>query len=287
MKSKQGDKKSFISKLLTKYRLVLLNDSTYEEKTSFKISRLNVFSALFALMFIIVLITSGILFFTPIREYIPGYSSTSLQKQANLLSYKTDSLRQIVFLNDQYINSLKKVLTGDLETIEYKPDSVVYKDAMDIQIIEKSKEDSILRQLVDSEDKYNLANINKDKDFYLLTSPISGAVSQNYSIADDHLAIDISVDIGTPVKAVSNGRVILSEWTTQTGYVLIIDHGNDLISVYKHNSKLLKSQGEIVKQGEIIALSGNSGVLTSGPHLHFELWSEGFSIDPNTLINFE
>ncbi|MAV42391.1 MAG: peptidase M23 [Flavobacteriaceae bacterium] len=287
MKSKQGDKKSFISKLLTKYRLVLLNDSTYEEKTSFKISRLNVFSALFALMFIIVLITSGILFFTPIREYIPGYSSTSLQKQANLLSYKTDSLRQIVFLNDQYINSLKKVLTGDLETIEYMPDSVVYKDALDIQIIEKSKEDSILRQLVDNEDKYNLANINKDKDFYLLTSPISGAVSQNYSIADDHLAIDISVDIGTPVKAVSNGRVILSEWTTQTGYVLIIDHGNDLISVYKHNSKLLKSQGEIVKQGEIIALSGNSGVLTSGPHLHFELWSEGFSIDPNTLINFE
>ena len=287
MKSKQAGKKSFISKLLTKYRLVLLNDSTYEEKSSFKISRLNVFSILFALMFIIVLITSGILFFTPIREYIPGYSSTSLQKQANLLSYKTDSLRQIVFLNDQYINSLKKVLTGDLETIEYKADSVISKDILDLQIIEKSKEDSILRQLVNNEDKYNLDNINKNKDFYLLSAPINGAVSQNYSIADDHLAIDISVDIGTPVKAVSNGRVILSEWTTQTGYVLIIDHGNDLISVYKHNSKLLKYQGEIVKQDEIIALSGNSGVLTSGPHLHFELWSEGFSIDPNTLINFE
>lgn len=287
MKSKQAGKKSFISKLLTKYRLVLLNDSTYEEKSSFKISRLNVFSILFALMFIIVLITSGILFFTPIREYIPGYSSTSLQKQANLLSYKTDSLRQIVFLNDQYINSLKKVLTGDLETIEYKADSVISKDILDLQIIEKSKEDSILRQLVNNEDKYNLDNINKNKDFYLLSAPINGTVSQNYSIADDHLAIDISVDIGTPVKAVSNGRVILSEWTTQTGYVLIIDHGNDLISVYKHNSKLLKSQGEIVKQDEIIALSGNSGVLTSGPHLHFELWSEGFSIDPNTLINFE
>ena len=287
MKSKQTGKKSFISKLLTKYRLVLLNDSTYEEKSSFKISRLNVFSILFALMFIIVLITSGILFFTPIREYIPGYSSTSLQKQANLLSYKTDSLRQIVFLNDQYINSLKKVLTGDLETIKYKPDSIISKDILDLQIIEKSKEDSILRQLVDNEDKYNLENINKNKDFYLLSAPISGAVSQNYSIADDHLAIDISVDIGTPVKSVSNGRAILSEWTTQTGYVLIIDHGNDLISVYKHNSKLLKFQGEIVEQGEIIALSGNSGVLTSGPHLHFELWSEGFSIDPNTLINFE
>jgi murein DD-endopeptidase MepM/ murein hydrolase activator NlpD len=287
MKNKQTGNKSFISKLLTKYRLVLLNDSTYEEKSSLKISRLNVFSILFALMFIIVLITSGILFFTPVREYIPGYSSTSLQKQANLLSYKTDSLRQIVFLNDQYINSLKQVLTGDLKTIEYDPDSIISKDILDLQIIEKSKEDSILRQLVDNEDKYNLENINKNKDFYLLSAPISGAVSQNYSIADDHLAIDISVDIGTAVKSVSNGRVVLSEWTTQTGYVLIIDHGNDLISVYKHNSKLLKFQGEIVKQGEIIALSGNSGVLTSGPHLHFELWSEGFSIDPNTLINFE
>ena len=287
MKNKQTGNKSFISKLLTKYRLVLLNDSTYEEKSSLKISRLNVFSILFALMFIIVLIISGILFFTPVREYIPGYSSTSLQKQANLLSYKTDSLRQIVFLNDQYINSLKQVLTGDLKTIEYDPDSIISKDVLDLQIIEKSKEDSILRQLVDNEDKYNLENINKNKDFYLLSAPISGAVSQNYSIADDHLAIDISVDIGTAVKSVSNGRVVLSEWTTQTGYVLIIDHGNDLISVYKHNSKLLKFQGEIVKQGEIIALSGNSGVLTSGPHLHFELWSEGFSIDPNTLINFE
>ena len=149
MKSKQAGKKSFISKLLTKYRLVVLNDNTYEEKTSFKISRLNVFSVLFAIMFIIVLITSGILFFTPIREYIPGYSSTSLQKQANLLSYKTDSLRQIVFLNDQYINSLKKVLTGDLETIEYSADSIIYKDVLDLQITEKSKEDSILRQVVD------------------------------------------------------------------------------------------------------------------------------------------
>jgi len=174
-----------------------------------------------------------------------------------------------------------------LETIEYSADSTIYKEVLDLQIIEKSREDSILRQLVDNEDKYNLGNSNKNKDFYLLTTPIKGAVSQNYSIADDHLAIDISVDTGTPVKAVSNGRVLLSEWTTQTGYVLIIDHGNDLVSVYKHNSKLLKSQGEIVKQGEIIAMSGNSGVLTSGPHLHFELWSEGFSIDPNTLIDFE
>ena len=287
MKSKKEVTKNFLTKLIEKYRLVLLNDSTYEEKTSFKISRLNVFTYLFALIFFIILVTSAILFFTPIREYIPGYSSIALQKQANSLSYKTDSLQQIVYLNDQYINSLKKVLTGDLETIEYNIDSIISKDVLELQIIEKSKEDSILRQVVENEDKYNLNNITKNKEYYLLISPVKGTISQNYSVAEKHLAIDISVDIGTPVKSISNGRVLLSEWTTQTGYVLIIDHGNDLVSIYKHNSLLLKDQGEIVKQGEIVAMSGNTGVLTSGPHLHFELWSEGFSIDPNTLIDFE
>jgi murein DD-endopeptidase MepM/ murein hydrolase activator NlpD len=287
MKSKKEAKKNFLTKLLAKYKLVLLNDSTYEEKASFKISRLNIFTYLFALVFFIILTTSAIFFFTPIREYIPGYSSISLQKQANLLSYKTDSLQQIVYLNDQYINSLKKVLTGDLETIEYDTDSIISMDVSGLQMIEKSKEDSILRQTVENQEKYNLNNIDKDKEYYLLTSPLKGEVSQNYSVAEKHLAIDISVDIGTPVKSISNGRVLLSEWTTQTGYVLIIDHGNDLISIYKHNSLLLKNQGDIVKQGEIVAMSGNTGILTSGPHLHFELWSEGFSIDPNILIDFE
>ena len=287
MKTKKEVKRNFLTKLLEKYRLVVLDDSTYEEKTSFKISRLNVFTHLLVLMFFIILTTSAILFFTPIREYIPGYSSVALQRQANSLSYKTDSLQQIVYLNDQYINSLKKVLTGDLETIEYNIDSIISKDLLDLQIIEKSKEDSILRQVVENEDKYNLNNIAKNKEYYMLISPIKGIVSQNYSVAEKHLAIDISVDIGTPVKSIANGRVLLSEWTTQTGYVLIIDHGSDLVSIYKHNSLLLKAQGEAVKQGEIIAMSGNTGVLTSGPHLHFELWSEGFSIDPKTLIDFE
>ena len=287
MKTKKEVKRNFLTKLLEKYRLVVLDDSTYEEKTSFKISRLNVFTHLLVLMFFIILTTSAILFFTPIREYIPGYSSVALQRQANSLSYKTDSLQQIVYLNDQYINSLKKVLTGDLETIEYNIDSIISKDLLDLQIIEKSKEDSILRQIVENEDKYNLNNIAKNKEYYMLISPIKGIVSQNYSVAEKHLAIDISVDIGTPVKSIANGRVLLSEWTTQTGYVLIIDHGSDLVSIYKHNSLLLKAQGEAVKQGEIIAMSGNTGVLTSGPHLHFELWSEGFSIDPTTLIDFE
>ena len=287
MKASDKNTKTLISKLLAKYRLVLLNESTFEERISFKINRLNIFTLLLAFIFLIVFITSTIIFFTPIREYIPGYSSISLQKQANSLSQKTDSLQEIVALNDQYISSLKQVLTGDLKEIKYSLDSIISTEGDDLQLINKSREDSILREEVEIEDKYNLRNIVKDKEYYLLATPLKGNISQEFSVADNHLAIDIAADTGTAIKSISEGIVLFSEWTTQTGYVIIIDHGNDLTSVYKHNSKLLKKQGDRVKLGEVIAMSGNTGTLTSGPHLHFELWSEGFAIDPKTLIDFD
>jgi murein DD-endopeptidase MepM/ murein hydrolase activator NlpD len=287
MKASDKNTKTLISKLLAKYRLVLLNESTFEERISFKINRLNIFTLLLAFIFLIVFITSTIIFFTPIREYIPGYSSISLQKQANSLSQKTDSLQEIVALNDQYISSLKQVLTGDLKEIKYSLDSIISTEGDDLRLINKSREDSILREEVEIEDKYNLRNIVKDKEYYLLATPLKGNVSQEFSVADNHLAIDIAADTGTAIKSISEGIVLFSEWTTQTGYVIIIDHGNDLTSVYKHNSKLLKKQGDRVKLGEVIAMSGNTGTLTSGPHLHFELWSEGFAIDPKTLIDFD
>ena len=287
MKASDKNTKTLISKLLAKYRLVLLNESTFEERISFKINRLNILTLLLAFIFLIVFITSTIIFFTPIREYIPGYSSISLQKQANSLSQKTDSLQEIVALNDQYISSLKQVLTGDLKEIKYSLDSIISTEGDDLQLINKSREDSVLREEVEIEDKYNLRNIVKDKEYYLLATPLKGNVSQEFSVAENHLAIDIAADTGTAIKSISEGIVLFSEWTTQTGYVIIIDHGNDLTSVYKHNSKLLKKQGDRVKLGEVIAMSGNTGTLTSGPHLHFELWSEGFAIDPKTLIDFD
>ena len=166
-------------------------------------------------------------------------------------------------------------------------DSIISTEGDDLQLINKSREDSILREEVEIEDKYNLRNIVKDKEYYLLATPLKGNVSQEFSVAENHLAIDIAADTGTAIKSISEGIVLFSEWTTQTGYVIIIDHGNDLTSVYKHNSKLLKKQGDRVKLGEVIAMSGNTGTLTSGPHLHFELWSEGFAIDPKTLIDFD
>ena len=148
-------------------------------------------------------------------------------------------------------------------------------------------EDSILREKVDKEDKYNLFESATSKVNFVLFPPVNGTISEGYNVQEKHYAIDIVVTKDTPVKATADGTVILAEWTTQTGYVVIIEHSNGLISVYKHNASLTKEQGDLVKSGEVIAISGNTGELTTGPHLHFELWSDGYPIDPTTFIDFE
>ena len=122
---------------------------------------------------------------------------------------------------------------------------------------------------------------------FVLFSPVTGTISEAYNPQEKHYAVDIAVAKDTPIKAVADGTVILAEWTTQTGYVIVLDHGNGLISVYKHNSALTKSQGDLVESGEVVAISGNAGELTTGPHLHFELWSDGYPIDPTNFIDFE
>ena len=223
------------------------------------------------------------------REYIPGYSSTALKKKAIQLSYKTDSLQQAMALNSQYLESIKLVLKGDVNTVNFNKDSIIKAAELDINEINlsPSKEDSILREKIDKEDKYNLFDSATSKVSFVLFPPVNGTISENYSVQDKHYAVDIVVAKDTPVKATADGTVIFAEWTTQTGYIIIIDHGNGLISAYKHNTSVTKAQGELVKSGEVIAISGNTGELTTGPHLHFELWSNGYPIDPTTFIDFE
>ena len=273
-------------KLLDKYRLVILNDDTFEEKISFNLSRLNVFVLIGFSSIILIALTTILIAFTPIREYIPGYSSTKLTKEARALSEKTLSLENTVRKQDTLINSLRKIVTGDFNL---ENDSDITEDKIKsnetFSPISTTKEDSLLRQMVTEEDKYNLLDIDENKNFVLFP-PVKGPISQNYNTENNHLAVDIVVATGTPVKSVAEGTVIFSEWTTETGYVIIIRHTNDLISVYKHNSKLNVKQGDLVKSGEIISLSGSTGELTTGPHLHFELWSDGYALNPTNFIDF-
>lgn len=285
---KENKSRKIKYKLLNKYRLVVLNEDTFEERFTFKINRLNVFVFSIIFTFTLILATSILIAFTPLREYIPGYSSVTLKKNAAQLAYKTDSLQQVIKINELYFSSIKKVLKGDVSSVNFNKDSIIEAAKIDLTVIDinTSKEDSLLREKVSLEDKYNPL-INNSEINFVLFPPVKGNISQDFNAKEKHYAIDVVTSKDAPVKSAADGTVIFSEWTTQTGYVIIIEHSNNLISVYKHNSQLTKEQGNLVKAGEVIATAGNTGELSTGAHLHFELWSDGYPIDPTNFIDFE
>ena len=287
MQEKERRGKKIKTKLLHKYRLAVLNEETFDERYSFKLNRLNVFvfSSLAAL--ILIAGTTILIAFTPLREYIPGYSSTSLKKKATELTYQTDSLQQKLLINQQYLASIKRVLTGDVKVQNFNRDSilqVVRKEINESSFL-PSKQDSILREKVQQEDKYNPLTANSELKFVLF-APVKGTISEDYNPSKKHFAVDIVTAKNSAVKAVADGTVIFSGWTADAGYVLILKHGSNLISAYKHNASLSKEQGDLVEAGEVIATVGNTGELTTGPHLHFELWSDGYPINPKNFIDF-
>jgi murein DD-endopeptidase MepM/ murein hydrolase activator NlpD len=289
MSDKKKGSSKIKSKLLDKYRLVILNENTFEERIAFKLTRLNVFVFGSAGIILLIMITYFIIAFTSLREYIPGYSSTALKKQATDLSYKTDSLQRVLALNERYYTSIKKVLQGDVSASNINKDSIIEATKLEASEVDLKPiiEDSLLREKVDKEDKYNLFESAISSTNFVLFPPVSGTVSEPYNLKEKHYAVDIVVAKDTPIKATADGTVIFAEWTATTGNVIIIEHSYGLISAYKHNAALIKSQGDLVKAGEVIATAGNSGELSTGPHLHFELWNDGYPINPSNFIDFK
>lgn len=289
MKRKNKKQKRITKKLLNKYRLVVLNEDTFEEKISLKLTRLNLFVITSLASIVLIILTILLIAFTPLREYIPGYSSTALKKKATLLTYKTDSLEKVIAVNERYYQSIKKVLHGELSSVAFNKDSIIEAAKLDVNQIslEPTKEDSLLREKVAKEDKYNLFDTAISETNFVLFPPVTGNITQKYNVNEKHYAVDVVVAKNTPIKTVADGVVIFAEWTTDTGFVIIIEHKHGLISVYKHNASLNKNQGDLVKAGEVIAMSGNSGKLSTGPHLHFELWSDGYPVNPENFIDFK
>ena len=288
MKKKQKSN-TFLENLYKEYKVVISNDKTFEERLSFKATKAGVFLVGVIFTTALIALTVVLIFFTQLKEYVPGYSSLELLKSSKELSFKTDSIEKMIALNNQYYNSIKKVLIGELDTIAFNKDSILSEINSDLfsSELSPSSEDSLLREYIEEEDMFNLTKNQLLIQNKILFQPVLGEVTQKFNYKENHFAIDIAVDTGTPIKAISDGRVVLSEWTMETGHVIIIDHGDMLLSVYKHNSSLVKKQNELVAAGEVIALSGNQGTLTTGPHLHFELWKNGAPIDPGQFFNFK
>ena len=289
MAKKQNKGKRLKKKLLHQYRLVVLNEDTFEERFSFKLSRLNVFvvGSIFAIFLVVATIL--LIAFTPLREYIPGYSSTSLKLRAIELTEKTDSLEQQLMYNQQLYGSIQDALLGNVENLPANNDSIM--NAIRLEQLELSiapnREDSLLRAEVAEEDKYNLIASAARNTNFVLFPPVSGSISDRFDPERGHYAVDIAVAEQAPVKSAADGMVIFAEWTAETGNVIIVEHSFGLISIYKHNASLTKKQGEVVQAGEVIAIAGNTGEYTTGYHLHFELWSDGYPVNPLNYIDFE
>ena len=281
-------KKNSINKLTRSYKVVVSSEDTFEERLSFSTNKLNVFLVLSLYSIILIAFTISVVFFTQIKEMVPGYSSSDLLTQAIYLTKKTDSLENELELNNTFYKSIENVLSGKTEQIIYKDTLAVSNEEgnIDFQTVFTNAEDSILRKYVEEEDKFNLTKNELVIENKMFVSPVKGQITQKFDPLNNHFALDILVDTGTPVKSILEGKVIFSEWSVDTGHVLIIDHGDNIISVYKHNSKVLKTQNNFVKAGEVIAYSGNQGTLSTGPHLHFELWKNGTPINPEPLFNF-
>lgn len=475
------------SKLTKKFRLVVLSEASFEERFSFKLTRLNVFVFGGLISIFLVGITVFIIAFTPIKEYIPGYSSTKLKKQASSLFYKVDSLQKEVNILTEFTEAIRPILIGedtivdislpykntevdeslllkfpqrndsiaslivkvraeidstynayyenktgllqkkhqevevslqelhkstvaDLEekfisTQEKQEDSIqnlrisllskdkeisnlkkkialteieakhninslskenkvqvadqkkqteqvrkevktllekefivkekkliatheqelrglnatlfgkdaiidsltfqlisqqqkkigelanekpfVEVDTNAIQLLARSSKDSIFRENVEREDRYSLFDFETNTNDLVFFAPVKGIITEGYSVKDKHYAVDIAVTKGTAVKSVADGTIIFAEWTAQTGYVIIIEHSNKYLSVYKHNETLYRDQGDLVKSGEVISIAGSSGEYSTGPHLHFEMWNQGYSVNPINFIEFE
>jgi murein DD-endopeptidase MepM/ murein hydrolase activator NlpD len=289
MTKKTENKRKFRQKLIHKYRLVILNEDTFEEKISFKLTRLNVFilSGLFSIFLIVG--TIFLIAFTPLREYIPGYSSTKLKKDATKLVYKSDSLQKALNVNNLYIQKVRALLTGEISEVIFDRDSVLQAMQYDKDTInlDPSPADLEFRHEIESADRFSIFNeATKDVDIVFF-APVAGTITNGYDLEKKHFAVDVALEMGTPVKSVADGTVIFAEWTAETGNVIIIKHTSGFISIYKHNTTLHKYQGDLVKSGEVIASAGNTGEFSTGPHLHFELWNEGYPVNPTNYIDFE
>lgn len=283
------NKRKFKEKLFNKYRMVILNEDTFEEKLSFKLTRLNVF--IFGSLFSILLITATIFLiaFTSLREYIPGYSSTKLKREATRLVYEVDSLKQALDVNNLYIQKIRDLLTGQIAEVHFDKDSVLqtFQYEKDTFNLNPSEFDLEFREEIERADRFSIFNEAVKSTEIVFFSPVKGTLTDGYNPKTKHFAVDIAVEMNTPVKSIADGTVIFAQWTAETGHVVIIEHAGGFTSIYKHNVALHKEQGDLVKSGEVIASAGDTGELSTGPHLHFELWSEGYPVNPVNYIDFE
>lgn len=291
--SKKIKDAGIFKKLHHKYRLVVMNNDTLEERLSVRLTRFNVFVFIGTVSILLIVATIYLIAFTPLKEYIPGYADFNTRQVLRELSLRADSLERDLRQKDLYILNIRNIIEGK-DLFEETPDSVSDPAVFSIDELPRSREDSLLR--AEMEQSALVENNYWDTgDMHLMEQgklisffpPLTGMISSHYDPAKNHFGVDVVADHDEIIKATLDGTVIISTWTMETGYTIGIQHANNIISIYKHNSSLLKQQGSFVEAGEAIAIIGDTGLYSTGTHLHFELWFNGNPVNPTDYISFQ
>ena len=282
-------KKFLLSGLKNKYRLSIFKDHTYEEVLTFKLTKLNLLSFVGSSIILLIALTTILIVFTPIREYIPGYPDGQLRRQIVLNAIMVDSLEYQISIRDQYYENMLDIIAGrEPRNFEARTDTTIRID--DIRFT-KSMQDSILRAQIEGEEQFNLllvddrSNINYFRATHFFP-PLKGLIINKFSPENNHFGVDLVAEPNQAVLAVLDGTITVATWTLETGYIIQIQQAINLLSFYMDNAELLKNVGDFVKAGESISIVGNSGELSTGPHLHFELWRNGAPLNPEDFIVF-
>ena len=299
----EEDRRSLFDKLRDKYRLVIMNDETFEEVTSLKLTPLSVYIFLSSLVVGTALLMLALILFTPLKRYIPGYGDMQRDSEINLLTSKVANLEDEIKAHRAYNENFRKILVGDLgdlsqEAVKKKGEPATNTtDSSSVKSVKRIDEDQELRTAVangtfsgggsatGSALNTILAREQPLEQLFFMP-PVSGEVMSVFDLKKSHFGVDVAAPKNTAVKAAADGVVISSGYTVETGYSIAIQHPDNVVTMYKHNSVLLKKAGSNVKAGEAIAIIGNSGEITTGPHLHFELWHKGRAVNPSDYINF-
>lgn len=284
---KRRRSKAFWNNFKFKYKLTVTNENTLEDIVGLHVSKLNGLSVLLTVLAVLFLIAACIIAFTPLRNYLPGYMNSEVRTQIVENALRVDSLQQLLDKQKLYIMNIQDIFSGKVQI-----DTVQTLDSLTVSrhdtLMERTKREEEFRRQYEETEKYNLTTITSQPDVngLIFYRPTRGMISDSFDPDKRHFGTDIAANSNESVLATMDGTVVLSTYTAETGYLIGVQHSQDFISVYKHCGSLLKQEGDRVKGGEAIALVGNSGTLSTGPHLHFELWYKGRPVNPEKYIVF-
>ncbi|MEG1403245.1 M23 family metallopeptidase [Bacteroides sp.] len=284
---KRKRSKVFWNNFKFKYKLTVFNENTLEEVVGIHVSKLNGLSVLLSVLTVLFLIAAVIIAYTPLRNYLPGYMNSEVRAQIVENALRVDSLQKLLDRQNLYVMNIQDIFNGkvSVDTVQ-SIDSLT--NMREDSLMERTEREAEFRRQYEETEKYNLTSITSqpDVDGLIFYRPTRGMISGHFDESKKHFGTDIAADPKESILAALDGTVVFSNYTAETGYVIGIQHNQDFVSFYKHCGSLLKNVGDKVQGGEAIALVGNTGTLTTGPHLHFELWHKGRAVNPEKYIVF-